>query len=80
MMVKSRMVSARPSMDVERPQRNQVPITKNTASQQRIIVGNLQQFSMVEIGPTTTAGDVVSTMFALEVLPHPGTTPLIKNA
>ena len=67
MKVESRMVSARPSMDVERPQRNQAlpaPITKNTVSQQRVFVGNLQQFNMVEIGPTTTAGDVVSMMEA----------------
>jgi hypothetical protein len=64
MKAESRMVSARPSMDVERPQRNQAPITKNTASQQRVFVGNLQQFNMVEIGPTTTAGDVVSMMEA----------------
>ncbi|KIM41054.1 hypothetical protein M413DRAFT_158670 [Hebeloma cylindrosporum] len=60
--------ATRPSMDVERPQRNQAlstPVTKSTTvSQQRVFVGNLQQFNMVEIGPTTTAGDVVSMMEA----------------
>jgi hypothetical protein len=67
MKAESRMASARPSMDVERPQRNQVlpaPVTKTTVSQQRVFVGNLQQFNMVEIGPTTAAGDVVSMMEA----------------
>ncbi|KAF8891964.1 hypothetical protein CPB84DRAFT_1816263 [Gymnopilus junonius] len=33
-------------------------------SHQRVFVGNLQQFNMVEIGPTTTAGDVLSLMDA----------------
>ena len=67
MKAESRMVSTRPSMDVERPQRNQAlpaPITKSTVSQQRVFVGNLQQFNMIEIGPTTTAGDAVSMMEA----------------
>lgn len=70
MKAESRMASARPSMDVERPQRNQAlpTTTKSTISQQRVFVGNLQQFNMVEIGPTTTAGDVVSMMEAAGAL------------
>ena len=67
MKAESRVVSARPSVDVERSQRNQAllsPVTKSLVSQQRVFVGNLQQFNMVEIGPTTTAGDVVSMMEA----------------
>jgi hypothetical protein len=38
----SRMISARPSMDAERPQRNQALPTKSNVSQQRVFVGNLQ--------------------------------------
>ena len=39
--------------------------TKSSALvQQRVFVGNLQQFRMVEIGPTTSARDVVATMDA----------------
>ena len=58
-----RTTSAQPSVDVGRTQLNQtLPITtaKNAGSQQRVFVGNMQQFNMIEIGPSTTAGNVVS--------------------
>ncbi|KAH9480829.1 hypothetical protein JR316_0007430 [Psilocybe cubensis] len=63
--------STRTSGDVERAPRSapaQPPLpplaNKVVVSQQRVFVGNLQQFHMVEIGPTTTAGDIVSMMEA----------------
>ncbi|PPQ68790.1 hypothetical protein CVT25_008868 [Psilocybe cyanescens] len=66
-----RISSTRTSGDVERAPRNasvQPPLpplaNKVVVSQQRVFVGNLQQFHMVEIGPSTTAGDVVTMMEA----------------
>lgn len=54
------------SMDNERPTRGSVPRTpvdnqvrKAPVTQQRIFIGDMQRFNMVEIGPTTTAGEVI---------------------
>ncbi len=59
--------STRSSNEAERPQRTNaqpppLPTKDLTVTQQRVFVGNLQQFHMVEIGAATTAGDVVSLM------------------
>ncbi|KDR83146.1 hypothetical protein GALMADRAFT_872765 [Galerina marginata CBS 339.88] len=43
-------------------------IMKPIVSQQRIFVGNLQQFHMVEISPSTTAGDVITMMDSQGIL------------
>jgi hypothetical protein len=59
-----RTAPARPSIDIGRTQTSSITTTKNAGSQQRVFVGNSQQFNMVEIGPSTTAGDVVSMMEA----------------
>lgn len=59
--------STRSSNEAERPQRSNaqpppLPAKDLTVTQQRVFVGNLQQFHMVEIAAATTAGDVVSLM------------------
>lgn len=68
-LMKSNPTSTRTSAEGERPPRMSEPpplpaaASRNVAvTQQRVFVGNLQQFHMVEIGPATTAGDVVSLM------------------
>ncbi|TFK33010.1 hypothetical protein BDQ12DRAFT_691702 [Crucibulum laeve] len=67
--------STRTSVDQERPprvsssqQRPPIPampamdssmVNKSQLIQQRIFIGDMQRFNMVEIGPTTNAGDVI---------------------
>lgn len=66
--------STRTSYEADQPntlstrQPGHMATKSNALVQQRIFVGNLQQFHMVEIGPTTTARDVVAMMDAQGVL------------
>lgn len=62
--------STRTSYEADQPntlssrQPGHMATKSNALVQQRVFVGNLQQFHMVEIGPTTSARDVVATMDA----------------
>ncbi|KAF8965985.1 hypothetical protein BDZ97DRAFT_1658265 [Flammula alnicola] len=50
------------SAEAEHPSRPSITARNAVVAQQRVFVGNLQQFNTVEIGPTTTAGDVITMM------------------
>lgn len=56
--------SARASSDQTRPPLPPMPVaeimqSRGVVSQQRVFIGDMQRFNMVEIDPSTTAGDVV---------------------
>ncbi|KAF8645217.1 hypothetical protein AX16_008044 [Volvariella volvacea WC 439] len=62
--------STRTSSEMERPRMDRPPVpplpvqasssSKVQTQQQRIFIGDMQRFNMVELGPTTTAADVIS--------------------
>lgn len=67
--LKSSRVSAEGDRYPKQQQAAQLPsLNRSTVSQQRIFVVNQQQFHMVEIGPSTSAGDVIALLDGQGVL------------
>ncbi|KAF8157888.1 hypothetical protein B0H34DRAFT_656003 [Crassisporium funariophilum] len=64
----SRVASTRTSVDVDRSPRTIIPQQRpqlpsgtggETVAQQRVFIGDMQRFNMVQVGSATTAGDVI---------------------
>ncbi|KAG1745879.1 uncharacterized protein EDB91DRAFT_1049633 [Suillus paluster] len=73
-------VFQRPPVELVHPRAQPLPVMKVQVTQQRVFVGDMQRFNMVEITPNTNAGDVIALVASQGSLDHTGGWMLFELA
>ncbi|KAG0704248.1 hypothetical protein DFH29DRAFT_802123 [Suillus ampliporus] len=73
-------VLQRPPVELVHPRPQPLPLTKVLVTQQRVFIGDMQRFNMVEITANTNAGDVIALVASQGSLDNAGVWMLFELA